>query len=36
MAAVPVASGDVAFYTKVATDLVVTNSSSPAALLVNA
>ncbi|MDX1926527.1 MAG: cadherin-like domain-containing protein, partial [Pirellulaceae bacterium] len=34
-AAVPVARDDAAFYTNVSTDLVVTTSSSPAALLVN-
>ena len=35
MAAVPVARDDAAFYTNVGTDLVVTTSSSPAALLAN-
>ena len=35
MAAVPVARDDAAFYTTVGTDLVVTTSSSPAALLAN-
>ena len=35
MAAVPVARDDAAFYTNIGTDLVVTTSSSPAALLAN-
>ena len=35
MAAIPVARDDAAFYTNVGTDLVVTTSSSPAALLAN-
>ena len=35
MAAVPVARDDAAFYTNVGTDLILTISSSPAALLAN-